>query len=338
MTNLQNHLNPKLNIAVLLPCHNEEATIKQVIEQFFINLSHFNTTIYVYDNCSTDNTVNIAKKAGANVEHEINLGKGFVIKNMFSNIHADVYLLADGDHTYESAAASRMVNHLLTNKLDMVIGKRVPNSPSSSFPKGHEWGNIFFNSLVSKLFTKKFSDILSGYRVFSYRFVKSFPAFAHGFDTEVEFTIHCLELNLPCQEIPTQYYPRPKNSFSKINKYKDGWKILCRILSMLKEVHPLRFFSIIGLSLAALSCLLSIPLFISYLTTGLVPRIPTAILTTGLMILANMLLTCGLILDSVAKGRKERKYLHYLSLPWIPAQDKKHHKNKIIPFAPSRSS
>lgn len=306
----------QISVAVLLPCHNEATTVKQVISKFSYYLREFNTTVYVYDNCSTDNTALIAQEAGAIVKQESRLGKGFVIKNMFANINADIYLLADGDDTYDASKATLLINTLLNKQLDMVIGKRV-TSNKTTFPKGHRFGNLFFNQLISTCYSCKVSDILSGYRAFSYRFIKSYPSFAYGFDTEVDFTLHCFELKLPYLEVPTHYNKRPNNSFSKLRKYKDGFKILHRIISILKETKPLRFFSLISISILLCSVLLAMPIFITYFHTRLVPRLPTAVLVTGLMILAHIFLISGLILDSLSKNRKERKYLHYLSLPWL---------------------
>lgn len=305
-----------LNIAVLLPCYNEAAAIEKVVKSFYAALPQ--CKVYVYDNCSTDNTTEVAKAAGAIVRKEPRKGKGNVVKRMFADIDADVYLLADGDQTYEAAAAPKLIDKLISENLDMVVGTRVDDANNEAlYRKGHRLGNSLFTKLVAALFGNQFSDILSGYRAFSKRFVKSFPALSHGFDTEVELTIHSLELRIPVGEVETQYTTRPEGSESKLNKYRDGLRILCRVILMLKETRPLLFFGVLALIFVLTSVSLSIPLFYSYVTTGLVPRLPTAILSTGIMILAFISLTCGIVLDSVCRGRKERKYLYYLSLPWL---------------------
>ena len=305
-----------IDIAVLLPCYNEAAAIETVIASFRKALP--SAKIYVYDNNSTDNTITVAQQSGAIVRHEHKQGKGNVIRRMFSDIDADVYLLADGDQTYDSAAAPALIQQLLTNQLDMVVGARVDHDIASpTYRKGHRFGNALFTKLVDCLFASPFKDILSGYRAFSRRFVKSFPALSRGFDTEVELTIHALELSVPVGEIDTAYYARPKGSQSKLNKYRDGLKILRRIVLMLKETRPFLFFGVVAGLLGGLSIALAVPLLYHFMLTGLVPRIPTAILTTGMMVLAFMSLGCGIILDSVSRGRKERLYLHYLSQPWL---------------------
>ncbi len=304
---MENHL----NIAVLLPCYNEAATIQQVVTDFRTHLPH--ATVYVYDNCSTDNTAELAKQAGAVVRAESRQGKGNVVRRMFADIDADIYVLADGDLAHDAQSALTMIDTLINNNLDMIVGTRP--EVCEDHRKGHRFGNQLFNKVVGLLFGKQFSDILSGYRVLSKRFVKSFPAVSRGFDTEVELTIHSLELRLPVAEVPTNYTPRPEGSVSKLRTYRDGVIILSRILLMLKETKPILFFGAIGLSFALLSVILGIPLIYTFLKTHLVPRIPTAILTTGIMVLAFISLTCGIILDSVCRARRERKYLHYLTLP-----------------------
>ncbi len=304
------------SIAVLLPCHNEEATIKEVVQAFYKALP--TCTVYVYDNASTDKTAEKALNAGAVVRFENRKGKGNVIRRMFADIEADIYISADGDLTYDAAASPKMVNMLTNNYLDMVVGTRADNKQDKkTYRPGHRFGNAFFTNAVGFLFGKSFTDILSGYRVFSRRFVKSFPALSHGFDIETELTIHSLELKLPVDEIETEYASRPQGSTSKLNKYRDGIKILFRLLLMLKETRPLFFFGTIAFLLAMISVLLAAPLFHTYLISHAVPRIPTAILSTAIMMLSFISLTSGIILDSVCRGRKERKYLYYLSLPWM---------------------
>lgn len=305
-----------LKIAVLLPCYNEAVAIAAVVSEFRAVLPM--ATIYVYDNNSTDDTAAVAKASGAEVRFEPRKGKGNVIRRMFAEIEADIYIMADGDLTYETAASPKLVKKLIDEKLDMVVGARVEKQKKeATYRPGHRWGNLLFTKLVAYLFGHEFSDILSGYRVFSRRFVKSFPACATGFDTEAELTIHSLELKLPVGEVKTEYSDRIVGSQSKLKTYQDGARVLCRVLLMLKETRPLFFFGVLGFVLMLVSCVLAVPLFYSYLTTSMVPKIPTAILTVGVMLLAFMSFSCGVILDSVCRGRKERKYLHYLGLPWM---------------------
>jgi len=299
------------NIAVLLPCHNEAAAIKNVIKAFQQSLP--SAKIYVYDNCSTDDTAKIAKASGAIVCHEPQKGKGNVIRRMFADIDADIYVLADGDLTYDANAAPKLIEKLISENLDMVVGTRIDNQQSDIYRAGHRFGNSLFNRFVRFLFGNKFTDILSGYRVFSKRFIKSFPAVSRGFDTEVELTIHSLELRLPVAEIATEYAARPEGSESKLRSYRDGIRILLRILVMLKESRPLFFFGSIAGIFALLAIGLAFPLLITYVKTGLVPRMPTAILSTGMMLIAVISFTCGIVLDSVCRGRREKKYLRYLS-------------------------
>lgn len=302
------------NIAVLLPCYNEGAAIAAVVKAFQKALPF--ATIYVFDNNSTDNTVEEANKAGAIVCVEKRQGKGNVIRRMFADIEADIYVMADGDLTYDAVASPLLIKKLIDEKLDMVVGTRRAQNSDKTFRPGHRFGNILFTKMVAYLFGRQFSDILSGYRVFSCRFVKSFPASSSGFDTEAELTIHSLELKLPVGEVNTNYFDRVEGSESKLSTYRDGFKVLFRVLLMLKETRPLFFFGVISFMLMLLSVILSIPLFYSYFTIGFIPKIPTAILTTGIMLLAFISLACGIILDSVCRARKELKYLHYLGLPW----------------------
>ncbi|MDJ0574280.1 MAG: glycosyltransferase family 2 protein [Xenococcaceae cyanobacterium MO_234.B1] len=301
-------------IAVLLPCRNEALTIAQVIKDFKASLP--DAKIYVYDNCSTDNTATEAKKAGAIVRYENNPGKGNVVRRMFADIEADIYVLADGDNTYESAAVERLINRLLIEYLDMVVGMRRPHANKTrAYRPGHRGGNLFLTGFVKFLFGAQLKDMLSGYRIFSRRFVKSFPALSSGFEIETEFTIHALELKMPFVEEPTIYGERPPGSSSKLRTFTDGWRILGTALLMFKEVRPLLLFGIICLILALTSVILAIPIIETFVVTGLVPRFPTAILAASLMILAFLSLTCGLILDSVARGRQEVKRLAYLAHP-----------------------
>lgn len=298
-------------IAVLLPCHNEAIAIAGVVKSYKDALPE--ATIYVYDNCSSDNTAEIAEKAGAVVRHEPQKGKGNVVRRMFADIDADIYLMSDGDETYEATAAPKLVSLLIENNLDMVVGTRAPDDHLAVSRAGHRIGNEFLTRTVTTIFGKGFTDMLSGYRAFSRRFVKSFPAMATGFETETEITIHALSMNMPTGEVATRYFERPEGSTSKLNTYRDGFRILGTIVRLLEHEKPLAFFGSIASLLALLSLGLAIPLFDTYLATGLVPRVPTAILVTGMMILSFVSLTCGIILNSASRAHIENKRLCYLS-------------------------
>lgn len=305
----------KMSVAVLIPCHNEAMTIASVIKNFKNFLP--DAMVYVYDNNSTDDTASIARTHDAIVRMETSKGKGNVVRRMFADIDADIYVLVDGDNTYDASRAPELIQTLIVNELDMVIGSREEshnNDKYAVYRIGHRVGNSIFSKLISWLFGKQFKDVFSGYRVFSRRFVKSFPASSRGFEIETELTIHSLELRLPTTEIPTHYGARPEGSTSKLNSYKDGFKILMRILALLKEVRPLLFFGYLFIILFCTSIALFIPILITYLHIHLVPRIPTAILSTGMMLLAFLCLACGVILDNVCSARKEMKRLFYLSL------------------------
>ncbi|MGI4830401.1 MAG: glycosyltransferase family 2 protein, partial [Janthinobacterium lividum] len=268
----------------------------------------------VYDNNSTDRTVEVAQAAGAVVGREPLQGKGNVIRRMFSDIEADVYVLVDGDDTYEAGSAAPMIEMLLVDGLDMVTGTRVTKI-QAAYRLGHRFGNTLLTKMVASVFGNRVSDMLSGYRVFSRRFVKSFPALSSGFETETEFTIHALELRMPLGELQTPYRDRGKDSTSKLNTYRDGVRILLTIVSLIKDQRPLQFFFWLAMVLGALGVGLSIPIFIEFHRTHLVPRFPTAILSMGLVLLAFILVVCGLILDSVSRGRKEAKRMIYLAIP-----------------------
>ncbi|MCX7065051.1 MAG: glycosyltransferase family 2 protein [Proteobacteria bacterium] len=299
------------SVAVLLPCYNEAVAIGATVEAFRRALP--GARIYVYDNNSTDGTFETAQRAGASARRERTQGKGAVVRRMFADIDADVYVLCDGDDTYDAAAAAQLVERLSTDRLDMITGVRRETDVAAYRP-GHRFGNQLLTGLVRWVFNAHVADMLSGYRVLSRRFVKSFPAQATGFGIETEMTVHALQLLMPTDEIVTAYKERPPNSMSKLRTYRDGWRILMLIVTLAKEERPLWFFGIIGVVLAVLAIGLSIPLFIAYFETGLVLRQPTAILTTGLMLLAWLSFVCGLILDTVTRGRWELKRLHYLTL------------------------
>jgi len=301
-----------LRIAVLVPCYNEEAAVATVVADFRKALPA--ATIYVYDNNSKDRTIAVARAAGAEVRSETHQGKGHVVRRMFADIDADVYVLVDGDATYDAPSAPAMIERLLSEHLDMVVGLRVDQSVAAYRP-GHRTGNWMLTSFLASVFGQAFKDILSGYRVFSRRFVKSFPVLSDGFEIETELSVHALELALPVAEIATPYYARPEGSFSKLNTWRDGFRILGTILRLYRTEKPLRFFTAIGVFLMLVSIGLAIPVVITYLAEGLVPRLPTAVLSTGLMIIAVLSISSGLVLDTVTRGRREMKLVAYLSQP-----------------------
>jgi glycosyltransferase involved in cell wall biosynthesis len=298
-------------IAVLVPCYNEEATIARVIREFRAALPA--ARIYVYDNNSRDRTKEVALAESAIVCTEKRQGKGSVVRRMFADIEADAYVLVDGDATYDAASAGKMVQALIDENLDMVVGCRV-HTEAEAYRPGHQFGNAVLTGFVAKLFGRTFSDILSGYRVFSRRFVKSFPALAAGFETETELTVHALELRMPVLEIETPYGARPEGSTSKLSTYRDGFRILRLIMQLYRHERPLWYFAGVAGLLALISLILGTPLLLEWLRTGLVPRFPTAILATGIMILAFLSLTAGLILETVTRGRQEFKRLIYLQV------------------------
>jgi glycosyltransferase involved in cell wall biosynthesis len=298
------------SVAVLVPCYNEEVAIAQVVKDFRAALP--GAAIYVFDNNSTDNTVAAARAAGAEVHHEKRQGKGYVVRRMFSDVEADVYVLVDGDATYDAPSAAAMIERLLADRLDMVVANRVDRE-QAAYRAGHRTGNRLLTSFVASVFGPSFNDMLSGYRVFSRRFVKSFPVLSGGFEIETELTIHALELGLPAGEIDTPYYARPKGSASKLNTWRDGLRILHAIVKLYRAERPLPFFTGIGLMLAIIAIVVAIPVVITFLETGLVPRLPTAVLATGLMILAFLSGAIGLVLDTVTRGRREMKLLAYLA-------------------------
>ena len=299
-------------IAVLLPCYNEEAAIAQTVAGFRAALP--NAAIYVYDNNSSDDTVAVARAAGAIVRRERIQGKGAVVRRMFADVDADVYVMADGDATYDAASAPRLIAALLDEQLDMIVGSRV-SQVQESYRRGHRFGNVLLTGMLARLFGRSFTDILSGYRVFSRRFVKSFPSLSAGFEIETEISVHALELKMPCAEIETPYFARPEGSTSKLSTYGDGWRILSTILTLYRIERPLLFFGLAGGLLLLLALVLAAPLVVTYLHTGLVPRMPTAVLATGLVILAALSLFAGLILDTVVRGRREVRRLAYLAHP-----------------------
>jgi glycosyltransferase involved in cell wall biosynthesis len=299
-----------MRIAVLVPCFNEEAAVGAVVADFRKALP--SAEIFVYDNNSSDRTAAVARDAGAQVRSERRQGKGHVVRRMFADVDADIYVLVDGDATYDAASAPRMIKTLLSDHLDMVVGLRIDQAEAAYRP-GHRTGNRMLTGFLSAVFGQAFKDILSGYRVFSRRFVKSFPVLSDGFEIETELSVHALELALPVAEIETPYYARPEGSVSKLNTWRDGFRILGTILKLYRSEKPLRFFTGIGIVLSVISIVLAIPVLVTYLEQGLVPRLPTAVLSMGLMILAVLSVSSGLVLDTVTRGRREIKLLAYLS-------------------------
>ena len=301
--------NRQLRVAVVIPCLQEAQGIADVVRSYRAALP--DASIYVYDNGSTDDTAAVASAAGAQVRSEPLRGKGNVVRRMFADVDADVYVLVDGDGTYDAASAPAMVQLLTEQHLDMVCGKRV-DSEVQAYRQGHRLGNRVLTGLVAVLFGNRITDILSGYRVMSRRFVKSFPALSSGFETETELTVHALELRIPIAEVRTPYGARSAGTASKLNTWRDGWRILRTIARLVKEERPFAFFATIGSILALTAIALAIPLLLEFLATGLVPRIPTAVLSTGLMLVSVMSFVCGLVLDTVTRGRRELKRMHYL--------------------------
>jgi glycosyltransferase involved in cell wall biosynthesis len=302
-------------IAVLLPCFNEEAAIVRTVEGFREALP--GASIYVYDNNSRDRTIELARGSGAEVRSERMQGKGHVVRRMFADVDADIYVMADGDLTYDPAAAPAMVKLLIDDRLDMVVGTR-QHDAKDAYRGGHVIGNRLFTGLLSRLFGRSFSDIFSGYRVFSRRFVKSFPVLSEGFEIETEISVHALELRMPVGEVETAYGARPEGSESKLSTYRDGWRILKTIATLYRIERPVLFYGSVGALLLIAAIWLSIPLVLTYLDTGLVPRFPTAILVTGMTIVAVLCVFAGLILDTVTRGRREMRRLAYLSQPGPP--------------------
>lgn len=303
-------------IAVLIPCFNEELAIAKVVRDFRQRLPSAN--IYVYDNNSSDRTASVAAASGAVVRHEERQGKGNVVRRMFGDIEADVYVLVDGDATYSAEAAPELVQTLIDNRLDMVVGTRVHES-ADAYRRGHQFGNRMLTGFLTQLFGRSFTDILSGYRVFSRRFVKSFPALSEGFEIETELTVHALSLRLPVGEVATAYGVRPEGSMSKLSTYRDGFRILRVMIGLYRHERPGMFFGLIGATLALIALALGVPIVIDWLRTGLVPRFPTAILASGVMILAALVATVGLVLQTVTLGRRELRRLMYLQIPLAPA-------------------
>jgi glycosyltransferase involved in cell wall biosynthesis len=306
-------------VAVLVPCYNEEMAIGKVVADFRAALP--DAAIYVYDNNSTDRTVEAATTAGAIVRREHHQGKGRVVRRMFTDVDADIYVLVDGDATYDAPSAAGMIDKLMAERLDMVCAVRVDRD-EAAYRLGHRAGNRMLSGFVAHVFGESFTDMLSGYRVFTRRFVKSFPALSGGFEIETELTVHALELELPVGEMPTPYYSRLEGSASKLSTWRDGFRILRTVLRLYRAERPLPLFTGLGISLAIVSIGIAIPIFITYLQDGTVPRLPTAVLSTGVMLLAFLSIACGLILDTVTRGRRELKLLAYLAQR-APAEERR---------------
>jgi glycosyltransferase involved in cell wall biosynthesis len=303
---------PAPTVAIIVPCYNEALTIADIVRDFRAVLPH--AQVYVFDNNSTDNTAQVARNAGAIVRNVAAQGKGSVVRRMFADIEADAYVMVDGDNTYDASVAPQLIGRLLDEGMDMLVGSRVTEE-QAAYRFGHRFGNSLLTNCLSLVFGRTFTDILSGYRVFSRRFVKSFAAHSSGFEIETELTVHALELRMPVAEVETVYKSRPEGSVSKLNTYRDGFRILMTILRLFKSEKPLVFFTILASLFALASVLLAVPLVVTFLETGLVPRLPTAVLCTALMLFGVVLLACGIILDAVTKGRIEQKRFVYLSVP-----------------------
>lgn len=298
-------------IAVIIPCFNEAQAISKVISDFKASIPQ--SSIYVFDNNSTDGTADIASKSGAVVCHVTHKGKGNVVRRMFADIDADIYVMVDGDDTYQASATPNMIELLISDNLDMVVGTRVENGDQKTYRPGHRLGNKLLTGTVSTIFNGAFNDMLSGFRVFSRRYVKSFPCHSHGFEIETELTIHALELRMRVGEVQTNYGERPEGSVSKLSTYKDGLKILKTIIQLYAYERPLLFYSVISALLAMLSISIGLPVITDFVETGLVPRFPSAIAAASVMIMALLCLVCAIISHLITVSRREAKYLSYLS-------------------------
>ncbi|MDB5731718.1 MAG: glycosyl transferase [Variovorax sp.] len=312
---------PTLRIAAVIPCYNEALTIGKVLEEFHAALPE--ARLHVFDNASTDGTAAVARTAGARVTHVPLRGKGNVARRMFADVEADVYVMVDGDATYALSRLVEMVDRLVADNLDMVTGCRVdaPDEEAVTYRAGHRLGNRMLTGAVTLLFGGQMQDLLSGFRVFSRRYAKSFPAVSEGFEIETELTVHALELRMPYAEVPVHYRARPEGSHSKLSTYRDGWRILRTICKLFVNERPLLFFSIVAAALALASVLVAVPLFLTYWQTGLVPRLPTAVLVTGTMLVAMLSFFCGVVLHTVTMGRQEVKHLRYFAVPGVRQQE-----------------
>lgn len=302
-------------VAVVLPCHNEEVAVGRTVEAFRAALP--GATIYVYDNASTDKTGEVARAAGAIVRSEVRKGKGNAVRRAFADIDADIYVMADGDGTYEAEAAPRMIALLTSRGMDMVTGARV-HTDATAFRPGHVAGNQLFNSVVSSLFGRGITDLFSGYRVLSRRFVKSFPSMSEGFEIESEMSIHALQLRMPVDELPCRYEPRMAGSQSKLSTWRDGLRILSYILRLQRLYGPRRFFGLPGIVVMLCALGLGTPIVITFLEIGLVPRFPTAVLAMGMFLAGSLLWLLGVTLEATSQAALEGKRLAYLAQPPPP--------------------
>lgn len=302
-----------MDIAVVVPCLNEENAISKVVKDFSTQFP--DATVYVYDNGSTDRTIEVAIEAGACVGVEPQKGKGNVVRRMFADIDADIYILVDGDDTYDPTAAPEMVEKLLNENLDMVVGIRDHRDDDQAYRSGHQMGNSLFNKSLGLVFEKKFSDIFSGYRVFSRRFVKTFPCLSRGFEIEMEMSIHAISSRLPVAEVYTHYSRRAEGTASKLNTYRDGMRIFYTMMQLFRHMHPLRFYAAIALFFFCVSLGLGLPILVEFANTGLVPRLPTAVLSASIAIIATLFFIVGILLDTVSKGHSEIRRLEYLNFP-----------------------
>lgn len=313
---VSNALRPALRIAAVIPCYNEALAIAQVVDEFRAVLPGIE--IHVFDNASTDGTASVARAAGAQVTHVALRGKGNVARRMFADVEADIYVMVDGDATYDLGGLRHLVDTLVEGNLDMVVGSRVDDGEDAqTYRTGHRFGNRLLTGAVAALFGGRLTDMLSGLRVFSRRYAKSFPAVSEGFEIETELTVHALELRMPFAELPVRYRSRPEGSHSKLSTYRDGWRILKTICKLFVSERPLLFFSGIATVLALGSIAAAVPLALTYLATGLVPRLPTAVLLTGTMLSAMLAFVCGIVLHAVTMGRREAKRLRYLAIPGV---------------------
>jgi hypothetical protein len=303
-------------IAVVVPCHNEEGSVTHVVHDFREALPE--AEIFVFDNGSTDATAERAKAAGATVRREPRLGKGNVVRRMFADVEADIYVMVDGDATYDAGAARGMVDLLLDEQLDMVVGCRAPAAgDDTAYRRGHAAGNVWFTRILRAVFGGDFTDVFSGYRVMSRRLVKSFPVQSAGFEIETELSVHAVQVGAACAEVPTVYGSRQHGTDSKLRTGRDGIRILFRSIGLFRQMRPMQFFGLLFVLLTALALVLGIPIIDEYVRTGLVPRFPTAILAAAVQTVAFICLTCGLVLENVVRARKEARRLAYLQIPIV---------------------
>jgi hypothetical protein len=303
-------------VAVVIPCHNEEGSVGHVVKDFQDALPE--ADVFVFDNASTDATTERARAAGATVRHEPKLGKGNVVRRMFADVEADVYVMVDGDGTYDAGAARSMVDLLLENQLDMVVGCRAPATDDDAvYRRGHVAGNAMFTRTLRAAFGGDFTDVFSGYRVMSRRLVKSFPVQSAGFEIETELSVHAVQVGAACAEVPTAYGSRQHGTDSKLRTGRDGVRILLRSVGLFRQMRPMQFFGLLFVFLTALALALAVPIIDEYARTGLVPRFPTAILAAAIQTVAFICLTCGLVLENVVRARREARRLAYLQIPII---------------------